>query len=157
VAILFPAAYLLLFGWDSGEHAEAVVLFGVLVSAILGVVWMIAWFACRRHPLSDRQAMFGVGASVGLAGSIAVGNMTDELASAAADLRRDHCDGRRRCNSSCKDCAGRNLIDDGERGAQNITPVSAAAPLLIGTSRAPHPPIAPARGRRTFPSIWPCA
>jgi hypothetical protein len=83
VAILFPAACLLVAGWDSGEHAGAVVLFGVLVSAILGVVWMVAWFACRRHSLSDRQAMFGVGASVGLAGSIAVGNMTDELVSAA--------------------------------------------------------------------------
>lgn len=83
LAIGFPATYLLVVGWDSGEHADVVVLFGLLVSAVLAAAWTALWFACGRLPPVDRRAMFGAGASVSLAGSIVMGTITDELAVAA--------------------------------------------------------------------------
>ena len=83
LAILFPATYLLVVGWDSGEHAGVVVGFGLLVSAILAAVWTVVWFACGRLSPADRRAIVGAGASVSLAGSIIMGNITDQLAVAA--------------------------------------------------------------------------
>ena len=80
LTVLFPAVYISVDGWNSGEHANVVISFGVFVSVIQAVMWVAIWKTSGDLSIGAKQRAFGIGAILSLLGSIVAGNATQSIA-----------------------------------------------------------------------------
>ena len=72
VAVLLPALYMTLVGWNSGEHGGTVILAGLFATVFQLALWGSVWKATRRQADVTRCLAFGAGAATSLILSLIV-------------------------------------------------------------------------------------